>query len=204
MDRSVQRRRGTPMKTVHFLTCAVVVLASAGCSSKSDSSGSPVTTDAGHDAGDPADAGDPPEAAPTPEAGSPAGAACKTSGDCAASAPCCAVIDGGAQCTADSQYAEACLCQKGSECGTSVCAPSVDSSGNPTAPYVCKTDNGSPYYGCISPESCSPPYCCVTDKNGNQFCAAPCTGDSTCGSGHCDSFDFSASTCTGVSKACGI
>lgn len=113
------------------------------------------------------------------------------------------MADGGAQCSPDPQVPQACLCERGSDCASQTCAPAVDSSGNPTGPYVCVPDDGSPYRGCKGFASCSAPYCCVTDKKGNQFCAMPCTSDSTCGSGHCDAFDFTASSCSGSTKACG-
>lgn len=113
--------------------------------------------------------------------------------------------DGGNQCEPDPQVPQTCLCEKSSDCGSQVCAPASDLAGHPTAgPYVCVPDDGSPYQGCAGVASCTLPYCCVTDKHGNQFCALPCTSDATCGSGHCDAFDFSASSCTGSTKACGI
>lgn len=194
--------RPHPMKTLRFLACVAAIAASTGCSSKSgNSAGSSV--DAGRDGADPPDGGDP-DGASAPETGGSQPGACTTSASCPIESPCCMNTgDAGPQCVADPQIPQTCLCEKGNDCGSKACAPAVDSSGNPTGPYVCVPDDGSPYRGCIGFASCTAPYCCVTDKKGNQFCALPCTSDSTCGAGHCDAFDFSASSCTGSTKACG-
>jgi hypothetical protein len=101
---------------------------------------------------------------------------------------------------------QTCICQTKADCVSNACAPAVDSSGSFVGPYVCVPDDGQKNDGCNGPlVTCtSPADCCVTDKAGNRFCSPPCTSDATCGKGHCDAFDFSASTCTGDTKACGL
>lgn len=191
------------MKTLRFLACVAAIAASAACSSKSGSSVSSQGADAGRDGGDIAEGGDPEAAAP--DTGAQSSGACATSGSCPTDSPCCMrMSDGGAQCSLDPQVPQACLCEKGSDCSSQACAPAVDPAGHLTGPYVCVPDDGSPYQGCVGVASCTAPYCCVKDKNGNQFCALPCTSDSACSAGHCDAFDFSGSACTGSTKACGL
>jgi len=218
------------MKTLRFLACIAVIGASADCSSKGGSATASEggAVDAGDGGGDAGGSGDP-DAADL-DGGCPATQICgsqccvgtqvcaqdsfgnpscthpcMTSGTCPMDAPCCLRVsaDAGALCMPDPQVPQTCLCDKESACGSNTCAPAVDSSGQPTGPYVCGPDDGSPYRGCVGPASCSAPYCCVTDKMGNKFCAMPCSSDSSCGSGHCDPFDFSASGCSGDTKACG-
>lgn len=133
------------------------------------------------------------------------GRACVGGAECPMESSCCDPGPTGGKggvCMPD--IGQQCLCTKTIDCTSNACAPAVDTSGNPTGPYVCVPNDGAPYTGCHGLMTCGPPYCCVTDSNGNQFCATQCTADSTCGAGHCDTFDFSASSCTGGSKACGI
>jgi hypothetical protein len=218
------------MRAVRLLAMMAAIVASAGCSSKSAGSDPTTSSEGGTDAGDGSSA-DPPDAGcpaaqqcgsqccPADQAcGKDAtGAlfcalACATSGECTMAAPCCSPR--GIAASGDAGEApgvcipssndEVCLCSKGTDCASAACAPSVDASGNPTGPYVCVPITGDPYAGCSSIFQCYAPYCCVTDTNGNPFCATPCTSDSSCGAGHCDSFDFSASKCTGMTRACGI
>ena len=209
-----------------LIACVVVGGALAGCSS---SSGSSVATQSGPDGGVAGDTGDP-EAA-SPEAGCPPASVCgsqccdsfhtctkdsegntscvqtcTTSAECPTDAPCCMRVagTGPALCMADPQVPQTCLCAKPTDCSSRACAPAVNAAGEPTGPLVCVPDDGSAYQGCVGIASCSLPYCCVTDKSGNQYCAMPCTSDSTCGPGHCESFDFSAAQgCGGDTKACG-
>lgn len=194
------------MKTLRAVACFAAVALCAACSSKGDSSTSPEgAADAGDSGaladGGVVDAGNGTEASTPTSDGGPQ--ACTNGGECPSETPCCMRMpDGGAICSIDPQVPQACLCQKGSDCTSQACAPAVDSSGKLTGPYVCVPDDGSPYRGCVGDSSCTAPYCCVTDKSGNQFCSMPCSGDSTCGSGHCDA--FSASSCSGGTKACGI
>lgn len=216
------------MRSVRLLAMMVAIsLPAAGCSSKSNSSGTATSPDGGDDSStDPPDAGCPAErqcGSQCCAAGQACGKdatgalfcaqACTTTFDCPTmAAPCCTPTgiatkgDAGAPsgvCVPDSND-EVCLCFKGTDCSSGACAPSVDASGNPTGPYVCAPITGDPYAGCNSIFKCYAPYCCVTDGSGNHFCATPCTSDSSCGAGHCDSFDFSASQCTGMTRACGI
>lgn len=196
------------MKTLRFLACAAALAAPLSCSSKSGQSGaSPQASDAGHD-GETGDAGDP-DGATTADGSGLSPGACVTSGTCPMDSTCCLRTDGGgpSTCAPDLGVAQSCLCATGADCASGACAPAVDSSGNPTGPYVCKPDDGSPYQGCVNTASCAAPYCCVEDEKGNAFCAMPCTSDATCGSGHCDALDFSGSSgssCTGSTKACSI
>jgi hypothetical protein len=193
------------VKALRLLACVAAIVGPFACSSKSQSGVSPDPADAGHD-GDVAADGDAPDAGTAPEGGGMPPGACVTSGTCPMDSTCCLrTYDGGpSMCTPDPQVAQTCLCATGADCNSGSCAPAVDPSGNPTGPYVCKPDDGSPYQGCVGTASCTAPFCCVTDKKGNQFCAMPCTSDSTCGSGHCNAVDFSASSCTGSTRACGM
>ena len=111
---------------------------------------------------------------------------------------------GPALCMPEPTIAPACLCAKPTDCPSGACAPASNDAGEPTGPLVCVPNDGNPYRGCVGFATCTLPYCCVTDKSGNQFCAMPCTGDSTYAPGHCDAFDFSAAQgCAGATKACG-
>jgi hypothetical protein len=134
------------------------------------------------------------------------GRACESSGECLGGSSCCdpgPTGGHGGVCMPETAE-QTCLCTAASDCASNACAPSVDAAGNPTNTYVCVPNDGAPYEGCSGGLiTCGNPYCCVTDTKGNHFCAIPCTGDSTCGSGHCDAFDFSASTCSGGTRACG-
>lgn len=196
----------TPMKSMRLLACVAALATTLGCSSKSSQSGaSPQMDDAGRDGADTVDAGDPDGAAAPDSGGLPPGA-CTTSGSCPMDSNCCLrTNDGGpSMCMQDPQVAQSCLCATGADCASGSCAPAVDSSGNPTGPYVCKPDDGSPYQGCVGTASCTAPFCCATDGKGNQFCAMPCTSDSTCGSGHCNAVHFTGTSCAGSAKACGV
>lgn len=181
-----------PMKRLRFLACAAAIATCAACSTESG----PATATA--------DGGDPDSA--TPDVVDPPPQPCTTGADCPAASPCCLRDDdgGGGHCAADPGTAQACLCEKSSDCVASACAPALDESGNPTGPYVCVPNSGYPYRGCMgNPSLCGVPYCCVKDKNGNQFCAMPCETDSECGPAHCDAFDFSQAVyCNGGRAAC--
>jgi hypothetical protein len=88
------------------------------------------------------------------------------------------------------------------------CAPAsgnnADHSPGANFPYICRLNDGSPYGGCPPPPStgCDPPYCCVGDTNGNQFCALPCSDSSTCHGGNCNVYDPSHGSCS-VTMFCG-
>ncbi len=130
---------------------------------------------------------------------------CTSGSQCPAATPCCAVLQGGGgACVGNGIVTgQACICTTGAECSTGCCAPLADSSGNPTGPYVCKANDGAHYDCCVGATvNCGGNDCCVADSHGNEFCAEPCTNNSTCGSGHCDTFDFSHTTCSGPT-ACG-
>jgi hypothetical protein len=96
------------------------------------------------------------------------------------------------------------LCSYNSDCLSSgVCAPFTNGSGNPVGPMICKPNDGALYDGCNGTTTCSGSACCVADAAGNRFCATPCIDATTCGAAHCNTYDFSHSTCTGVTMACG-
>jgi len=184
------------MKTLRLLACLAAIAASAACSSKSD----PTNDDP--DAGDSQDGGDPDSPATPPRA-------CTRSGTCPTDSPCCVPDDdgGGAHCAPDPGTPQACLCENSSDCSPPfVCGLAVDSANSPTGPYVCVPNDGRAYDGCKgNPSLCGVPYCCVTDKNGNQFCAFACASSSECGSAKCEPFDFSSAVfCNGGTNACGI
>ncbi len=131
---------------------------------------------------------------------------CTSSVECPTDSPCCMHVGdaGPALCMPEPVVGPACLCTKPTDCSSGACAPALNDAGAPTGPLVCAPDTGGPYQGCVGFATCSLPYCCVTDRGGNQFCAMPCTSDSTCAPGHCDAFDFSrAQGCGGDTKACG-
>ncbi len=183
-----------PMNLPRLLACLAAVAACTACSSSSGSG------NANRDGGDTPDGGDPDaDADPPPRA-------CTTSANCPTDSPCCMRDgDGGAHCAVDPQTPQVCLCEKGSECASGACSLAVDTSGTPTGPYVCVPNDGNPYHGCMGTASCWVPYCCVTDTHGNRFCGLPCTDPSTCGSAHCDPFDYSSSVnCNGGMNACGL
>jgi hypothetical protein len=95
-------------------------------------------------------------------------------------------------------------CTQASDCQSGACAPATDTSQIPGAgfPYICRPNDGSPYSGCSGQATCQASYCCVTDLNGNAFCALPCIDSSSCGNGTCEAYDFSQSGCSGA-MACG-
>lgn len=122
---------------------------------------------------------------------------CSTSAECPSSTPCCMNALSGGICGPVGVYE--CRCTSGSECSSKACAPAVDSSGNPSGPYVCVPNDGAPYHGCSGfLTSCAPEYCCFTDSNQNQFCSAPCSGDNQCGSATCNTYSNANTTCTGT------
>jgi hypothetical protein len=132
--------------------------------------------------------------------------ACTAGSQCPTSAPCCAVQSNGQSGCVAATQGEACRCTTSADCtATGCCAPLTNSAGDPVGPYVCKADDGNAYDCCTGVfTTCGTNYCCVTDTNGNEFCAAQCTSSSTCGSAHCDPFTFGTftTTCSGPT-ACG-
>jgi len=98
-----------------------------------------------------------------------------------------------------------CRCKTSAECPSHTCAPATDQAGNPVGPYVCVPMDGQPYHGCngMNVTCAANGTCCVTDTNGNNFCATACTSNAQCGSAHCDPFTFKLTTCKGPSTACG-
>jgi hypothetical protein len=123
--------------------------------------------------------------------------------DFQAAASCC--CPAGLFC--DGFLAGACAqaCVKPSDCLTgAACAPATGSGGIPQTgfPYICRPNSRTAYSGCKGAVSCGAGYCCVTDANGNEFCALPCTDSTACAGGACNTYDFSHGTCSGP-KACG-
>jgi hypothetical protein len=147
--------------------------------------------------------------APQADSTSPADGSADVNADDSASgndaAPACTVC--GADCCLDGQ---ACilgecqtLCHFGSSCSSGCCAPALDANGQPVGPYICKSNDAQPYTCCSGVlNDCGSGYCCVTDTQLNEFCAAPCTDDSTCGAASCTMYDFSHTSCSGPT-ACG-
>jgi len=129
---------------------------------------------------------------------------CTSSSQCPAASPCCAVLTGGgAACVANGVVTgQQCRCATTTECASGCCAPMTDASGNPVGPYVCKPNDGQPYNCCFGTTVCGGNYCCVADSAGNQFCSLPCSSSSNCGAAHCNTYDFSHTTCSGPT-ACG-
>ena len=132
---------------------------------------------------------------------------CTDSSSCPTASPCCSPLSNGQSvCIANGLVAgQECRCSTGSECSSGCCAPAIDKNGSPVGPYVCKANDGQPYDCCNGSVSCSggSNNCCVSDAQGNEFCAEPCTNDSNCGAAHCDSLTPAAlSSCSG-SNFCG-
>lgn len=139
---------------------------------------------------------------------------CTDSSECAAG--CCAAIDDTGTCSHNGTHwaclppssaclgTIACRCTTSAQCGIGhSCAPHADAAtSKPIGPYICKANDGVIYDGCIpSGAGACDDGCCVTDANGNRFCASVCTDDSTCGPvGHCDTF---ATSCGG-GRACAL
>lgn len=96
-------------------------------------------------------------------------------------------------------------CRKSDDCASGCCAPATNAAGDPVGPYVCKQTDGSAY-GCCSSvfTTCSGAHCCVSDSDGNQFCARPCTSNGICGAANCTGYTFGtfSTTCSG-DTACG-
>ncbi len=138
---------------------------------------------------------------------------CTDSGECPGTDPCCTLVSdstgaftGQSVC---SNNIENCRCQNSDPCGNlddGECAPFLDSNGHPEEPYICKPDDGNAYDGCTGIfTTCGSGFCCVEDGADNEFCAYECSGegdDAPCGTGHCDQFSFSHSSCSGP-WACG-
>lgn len=117
---------------------------------------------------------------------------------------CCKDDEG---CGAESSGNRVCVktCQKGSDCQSGCCAPATNAKGEAVGPYVCKSNDGQPYHCCGGVfNACDSPNCCVKDGQGNQFCAAACATNATCGAARCRGYEFSAflTTCGGPT-ACG-
>ncbi len=116
---------------------------------------------------------------------------CATSSDCLAASPCCALIPGtgGVQvCLPNGTIpSQQCVCTTSTECTTGCCAPTTDSSGNPTKPLVCKAADGSHYGCCMSGTSCSESTdCCLTvTTTGSKVCEQACQTSATCGNSTC-------------------
>ena len=138
---------------------------------------------------------------------------CVGSVDCASEpgSPCCAVLhDRAGNPIADygvclpTAGASQCRCTDGTECASGSCAPSTDSAGAPTSPYVCVANDSRPYHGCHGTfaASCPDGYCCLGDDVGNVMCAQVCTNDTMCGTGQCIAYATSHSTCR-TTMACG-
>lgn len=112
----------------------------------------------------------------------------------------------GQACGQDSGGAPACVktCKVGSDCTTGCCAPAVNAAGKPIGPYVCQPSDGAAYHCCYAVfNSCSSPNCCVTDTNGNRFCAEACSANVNCAPARCIPYTFGASTTCQGPTACG-
>lgn len=121
---------------------------------------------------------------------------CQTSSDCPPAKGCCAVIPGltstGACLQKGATIGQQCRCTAATECPTGCCAPSVDGSGNPVKPYVCKAADNSTYSCCVAGNvACGVggADCCVTVGTGTTLkgliCEKPCQFAADCGSATC-------------------
>jgi len=134
---------------------------------------------------------------------------CTSSSQCPVDTPCCTPLVGscqaGADCPSSCVTAAAnrvCRCTQASECATGCCAPALDQNGQLVGFSICHADDGRPF-DCCNSVACLASYnCCVTDAQGNNFCAPPCTSDADCLAGHCDAPGFAMSNCAGP-YACG-
>jgi hypothetical protein len=135
-------------------------------------------------------------------------AACGGNGGAAGDDACAGTVCGAECCAPVTQAciqnattaAEACTptCTKQSDCASGCCAPLADAAGNLIGPFVCQDSSACCYTGI-----CPGASCCVTDPNGNEFCADECTGASQCAGGAtCQDYSFTHSLCDGP-MACG-
>jgi hypothetical protein len=129
---------------------------------------------------------------------------CSGPTDCSGTAPCCAVQSNGQSGCVPATPDQECRCTTASDCSTGCCAPLTNAGGIAIGPYVCKGNTGEPYECCYGLfNDCGGNYCCISDSNNNEFCALPCSMNSMCSPGHCDSYDFGDTTTCSGSTACG-
>jgi hypothetical protein len=145
------------------------------------------TQDAGDDAPDDGGTGD--------------GPACATP----CGSQCCPANQG---CSTDGIGNPTCVptCQTKDDCPSGCCAPATNAAGDPVGPYICKPNDGQAYHCCYGiTVNCGANHCCVSDTDGNEFCAVPCTSNTPCGAAHCAGYSFGTLTtsCHGFSTACG-
>jgi hypothetical protein len=112
---------------------------------------------------------------------------CTTSSECGTTDACCTPLADGGVCVAGASVP--CMCRTAADC--------------PSGAYVCKADDGSAYGGCEEAGTvCPTDTCCVTDLDGNRFCARECATLAECGGAHCNTYNFGQSACLGPT-ACG-
>jgi hypothetical protein len=109
-------------------------------------------------------------------------------------------VDGGVPPSVDAGNS----CMTGADCPSGCCAPlaSTPAAFQPVGPYVCQSAGaccGANGVSCPGSDAVS---CCVTDNNGNEFCAEPCTTSATCGAASCNTYSFVHTGCSGTT-ACG-
>jgi len=168
---------------------------SSSSGSTGSSSGSPfVTPEAG--ASGAASSGSAPGSGSSGSAGSASGgssgATGSSSGAPVQTCPTGYALCSGAQCCLPNEQcienAEGNICSKictaSTQCGSGACAPLVDSSGNPTGPYVCKPNDGHAYDGC-GPAVCNA--CATTGfscekagENSFYYCGKGCKVPADC------------------------
>lgn len=160
----------------------VILLAIAVACGSSDGNGTPIFDDgdASSSTVDRPDADDDDDDTAT-DAGSVDGSICLTPCD----GTCC---PSGKGCVDDGTGKRSCVatCFTGKDCASGCCAPAVNKAGNPVGPYVCMPDDTKAYHCCTTNfTSCPGENCCITDTQGNQFCAQSCTTNAQCGAAHC-------------------
>ncbi len=117
---------------------------------------------------------------------------CTDSKACPPASPCCGP-GGESKTGATDQWAglpstfyatAVCRCVTGAACGSGVCGPQTDSTGNPFGPYVCKPNDSKPYDGCGGCPHCgsAPGLNCWNDPTaGDAICAKSCNTNVDCG-----------------------
>ena len=164
-----------------FVAGVIAIAIAVACGSSDGSQPTILDDDAGTATDDRPDATIDDDDTPT-DAGRIDGAVCLTPCD----GTCC---PSGQGCADDGTGKRSCVptCFTGKDCASGCCAPAVNKAGNPVGPYVCMPDDTKAYHCCTTNFKSCPgeEFCCISDTQGNQFCAQTCTANAQCGAAHC-------------------
>ena len=189
------------MRALGIVIAGVTVLAIAvACGSSDGTRGTPLEdAEAGTSTAGPADASVDDDDTPTSDASTIDGAVCATPCD----GTCCPTGKG---CADDGTGKRSCVttCFTGKDCASGCCAPATNKAGNPVGPYVCMPDDTKAYHCCTTNFTfCPGDDCCITDTQGNEFCAQSCITNAQCGDAHCTGAKTgAASTCFSSKSFC--